>query len=71
LSSRPTQALSRAAAEMAQAYRLRARDAIHLASAHLVAAGEPAGATFACWDARLWDAASRVGFRMVPHTRPG
>jgi len=65
------EALSRTAADLAQAHRLRAGDAIHLASAHAVAAEAPARTTLASWDAKLWDAATRVGFGVVPQSRPG
>jgi uncharacterized protein len=64
------EALSRTAAELTHAHRLRAGDAIHLASALTVAAGAPAGTSFASWDARLWDAASRMGLHVTPHARP-
>lgn len=49
---------------------LRAFDAIHLASALLVAGGQPASSTFACWDLRLWRAARDEGFTMLPLAEP-
>ncbi|MDP9343841.1 MAG: type II toxin-antitoxin system VapC family toxin [Actinomycetota bacterium] len=59
-------ALSRSAARLAHEHRLRAADAIHLASASLVTEGAVRETIFACWDARLSDAASRLGFDVVP-----
>lgn len=50
---------------------LRALDAIHLASALFLAAGQPDTITFACWDLRLWRAARDEGFTMLPATEPG
>lgn len=49
---------------------LRGFDAIHLASALLLAAGQPASVTFACWDLRLWRAARDEGFAMLPTAQP-
>jgi uncharacterized protein len=49
---------------------LRAGDAIHLASAVSIAAEGKEETPFACWDRRLWDAASELGFAMVPAARP-
>ena len=49
---------------------LRALDAIHLASALRVAAGDPTSVTFACWDLRLWRAARDEGFTMLPPAEP-
>jgi uncharacterized protein len=49
---------------------LRGFDAIHLASAHRLAAGQPASVTFACWDTRLWRAARDDGFHMLPSREP-
>jgi uncharacterized protein len=49
---------------------LRGFDAIHLASAHRLAAGQPASVTFACWDTRLWRAARDDGFPMLPSREP-
>jgi predicted nucleic acid-binding protein len=49
---------------------LRAFDAIHLASALLLVAGQQASVTFACWDQRLWRAAHDEGFTMLPPTEP-
>jgi uncharacterized protein len=48
---------------------LRAGDAIHLASARTIG-GRSTEVPFACWDRRLWDAATASGFRMVPAGRP-
>jgi len=49
---------------------LRAFDAVHLASAVVIAAGLPARITFGCWDQRLWRAARDEGFIMLPPTEP-
>lgn len=63
-------ALMREAGDVATASALRAAEAIHLASALRIVEGYPRESVFACWDARLWDAAAEVGFQMVPATRP-
>ncbi len=57
--------LSRTAGRLASEHSLRASDAIHLASAQVVAVGETASTAFACWDVRLAEAARRLGFRVV------
>jgi uncharacterized protein len=62
--------LTEQAGRMAHEHALRAGDAIHLASAVSIAAEDMEGTPFACWDARLWDAASQLGFAMVPSSRP-
>jgi hypothetical protein len=49
---------------------LRAFDAIHLASALVLAAGRPASVTFACWDQRLWRAARDEGLTLLPAAEP-
>ena len=49
---------------------LRAFDAIHLASALLLVAGQAGSIMFACWDQRLWRAARDEGFTMLPPTEP-
>ena len=51
-------------------FALRGFDAIHLASAHRLASGQPATVTFACWDLRLWRAARSDGFHMLPAREP-
>jgi predicted nucleic acid-binding protein len=58
------------AGTLAQEHSLRAGDAIHLASALRAAEEAPEQATVACWDARLWETASKLGFAMAPPTRP-
>ncbi|MEX2554227.1 MAG: type II toxin-antitoxin system VapC family toxin [Actinomycetota bacterium] len=63
-------ALAREAAALADTHPVRASDAIHLAAAVAVAADESHNVTFACWDARLWDEASKTGFIMGPVGRP-
>lgn len=62
--------LVREAATLTRAHPLRADDAIHLASALLLAGESRAGITFACWDARLWEAARAVGFALAPAASP-
>jgi predicted nucleic acid-binding protein len=54
------------AARLAGDHPLRAADAIHLASAGVIAGEDPSGVRFACWDARLSDAAGRLGFTLIP-----
>ncbi len=61
--------IRRRAGDLTRQYALRASDAVHLASA-LSIAERPSEFQFACWDARLWDAAAAVRFQMVPTTRP-
>lgn len=56
--------LARAAADLALEDTLRTLDAVHLAAA--LATGNDA--TFASWDERLWTAAGRRGFRLLPAT---
>jgi hypothetical protein len=51
-------------------HRLRGFDAMHLAAAHRLAAGNPAAVSFACWDVRLWRAARDDGFTMIPRAEP-
>lgn len=58
--------------ELIDRYPLRAIDAVHLSSGRAlrqVTVDEMC--TFACWDQRLWDAASADGFDMAPASRPG
>lgn len=62
--------LAHQAGRMVHEHALRASDAIHLASAVSLAEGTGQLTMFACWDARLWDAASGLGFRMAPGSRP-
>lgn len=57
--------------ELARSHPLRAADAIHLASALSLAPEGPGTLSFACWDGRLWKAASALGLSVVPATRPG
>lgn len=59
-----TTALLRDAAELAEASRLGAYDAVHLASARVLRdrGGE---VTFACWDRTLERAAAGQGFRLL------
>jgi hypothetical protein len=60
------EALAGDAARLAGEHPLRAADAIHLASAIVLAGGTPSEVRFACWDARLSDAAGRLGFALIP-----
>lgn len=62
--------LSHHAGRMVHEHTLRASDAIHLASGVSLGEGTSEEVVFACWDARLWEAASRLGFRTSPPTRP-
>ncbi len=63
-------ALAREAGELAGVYRLRAADAVHLASALLVAGADPGAMTFACFDRRLRQAARVVGLSVTPAGSP-
>jgi predicted nucleic acid-binding protein len=54
-------ALVREGARLAEAHRLRAFDAVHLASATAVRAEGGDGCLFACWDSTLQRAAEREG----------
>jgi predicted nucleic acid-binding protein len=56
-----TEALIRDAAHFAETHVLRAYDAIHLASARLVAGDDETGVTIATWDTELERAAVREG----------
>lgn len=58
------------AGRMTHEFALPAGDAIHLASAVTIAAEDTRGTSFACWDGRLWDAASHLALAMVPASRP-
>lgn len=51
---------------LAETHALSGFDAIHLASALLLGSHEVVMAT---WDARLWQAASAVGYAMLPSSR--
>ncbi len=57
--------LAREAARLAGDRPLRAADAIHLASAGVLASGDPPTVGFACWDARLSAAARELGFAVI------
>ncbi|MDQ3784711.1 MAG: type II toxin-antitoxin system VapC family toxin [Actinomycetota bacterium] len=54
--------LTKAAGELTRLHPLRAADAIHLASADVIAEGSRDEVLFACWDRRLWEAAESSGF---------
>ena len=57
------EALVRTAGELAERHRLRAADAMHLASAMRV---RDAGTVFVSFDRRLRDAAAAEGFDVLP-----
>lgn len=57
--------LIRKAAQLAEAYRLRAYDAIHLASAAAIHERLAEPIMFACWDVELNTVARREGFEPV------
>jgi predicted nucleic acid-binding protein len=59
-----TTAVLRDAADLAESARLRAYDAVHLASARVVRE-RAADVTFACWDRTLQRAARQHGFRTL------
>ncbi|MBI3975295.1 MAG: type II toxin-antitoxin system VapC family toxin [Armatimonadetes bacterium] len=59
------EALVRAAGRLAERYRLRAYDAVHLASA-LVMRDQLGEVNFACWDSGLNAAARRAGLTLLP-----
>jgi predicted nucleic acid-binding protein len=56
-----TDSLIRGAAHLAEAHRLRAYDAVHLASATVLRGRLAEPVVFACWDLRLERAAKREG----------
>lgn len=58
--------LTRRAADLTREMPLRAADAIHLASAELIAGDELEQVVFACWDRRLWESAAALGFSVAP-----
>ena len=59
------------AGELAERYRLRGFDSIHLASAMTLKGIGKSPVRAACFDARLWDAFFGSGFEVVPEVRPG
>jgi uncharacterized protein len=56
----------RRAADLAELHRLRAYDAVHLATADLLQAAVRAPVAFACFDNALNEAASWLGLKLVP-----
>ena len=58
--------LVRDAGALAERYRLRAYDAVHLASSLAVQAQTQEVVTFACWDRALAEAAARAGLHPLP-----
>ncbi len=62
--------LTKAAGELTRLHSLRAADAIHLASADVVAEESRDEVHFSCWDRRLWEAAESSGFVVSPATSP-
>ncbi|MCX5735242.1 MAG: type II toxin-antitoxin system VapC family toxin [candidate division NC10 bacterium] len=65
-----TEPLIREAAELAERHRLRAYDAIHLASAHVVKERLLEPVVFASWDKTLEAAARRHGLQPLPRQSP-
>lgn len=61
-----TEAVVNVAADYAWQYGLRGHDAVHLASARAWADAMGAQVTFATFDRRLWEAASRAGLIAFP-----
>ena len=64
------EALTRRSGDLTREHPLRASDAIHLASAEVIADEVPGNVVFACWDRRLWEAAGFAGFVVSPVSRP-
>ena len=64
-----TEDLVREAASLAETYRLRAYDAVHLASAVAFRARSPEDVTLATWDQELGLAARREGLLLLPTPR--
>jgi uncharacterized protein len=62
--------LTKAAGELTRLHSLRAADAIHLASADVIAEESREEVLFACWERRLWEAAETSGFVVSPTTSP-
>lgn len=57
--------LVRDAGEISERYRLRAYDAVHLASSLAVQTQTKEAVTFACWDQTLMEAAVRAGLQLI------
>jgi predicted nucleic acid-binding protein len=57
--------LVRDAGELAERYRLRAYDAVHLASSLVVQAQTKEPVQFACWDRTLMEAAGKAGLQAL------
>jgi predicted nucleic acid-binding protein len=62
----PTETLRALAIRLLRTHALRAADAQQLAAALMAAEGDPSGLELLCRDARLADAASREGLRVLP-----
>jgi predicted nucleic acid-binding protein len=62
----PSAAIRASAIDLLTTYGLRAADALQLAAALAWAGSNPSGAEFVCLDRRLRDAATGVGFRVLP-----
>ncbi len=58
------------AGELAEKYRLRGFDAIHLATALTLKTQVQSRVVVACWDVRLWEAMSAVGLEVLPENKP-
>ena len=62
--------LIRLAGDLAEKYRLRGFDAIHLASILTVKRQVNEPLVVACWDVRLWEAVQTCALDTVPQARP-
>ncbi|MCL5986755.1 MAG: type II toxin-antitoxin system VapC family toxin [Actinobacteria bacterium] len=54
------------AGDLTDIHKIKALDAIHLASSLILSHRLQNPVTFACWDARFWKAAKKEGFNMIP-----
>lgn len=70
LSLVPIDSLLFLAGDLAEEYRLRGFDAIHLAAAVVLQRKVKEAVMFACWDGRLWEAALAYGLSALPEHRP-
>jgi predicted nucleic acid-binding protein len=64
-----TESLIREASRLAERHRLRAYDAIHLASANTLKSRLADTVVFACWDTLLEAAAHREGLDLIPRRK--
>jgi len=54
------------AGDLTDIHKIKALDAIHLASSLILSRRLQDQVVFACWDARLWKAAKKEGFEVAP-----